>query len=309
MSNSIVEFCSISKTFTTGFLRRRSLLAVNNISLTIEQGETLCLIGPNGAGKTTLIRMLLDFIKPTSGYARLFGQPNTIPSLRDSIGYFPERSKYPPRLTVNQFLIYWGRFSGLDGKVLTSRVNELLKFVRLEEKRDTLIKDLSKGMTVRLGLAQALLNDPKLLILDEPTDGLDPLGRIEFRDMLIDLKAREKTILMNSHLLSEVERLSSRVGIMDKGQILAVDEVEKLISSTNKITIQFRGTSTESLSMLGENLELKTNGELHTLVLADPQLLDSTIKQLIALGATIQSVEQNKDALESKFLTLIKPQP
>ena len=308
MANYFAEFHSISKAFAKGFFRKTQVVAVNNVSLVLEEGETFCLIGPNGAGKTTLIRMLLDFVKPTSGSAQLFGQPNTIPSLRNLIGYFPERVKHPQHLPVKQFLLYFGQFSGLNGKNLTSRVDELLKFVRLEEKKDALLKNLSKGMAVRVGLAQALLNEPKLLILDEPTDGLDPLGRIEFRDMLKKLKTRGKTIFINSHLLSEVEQISTRVGIMDKGELIKVDSLENLLSTQHKITIRFQCLSSGAIPQLQEKFEIRQNGSCWNLLLTNSDDLDGAIKQLTSLGATILNIDKDQNSLESKFLSLLKSQ-
>ncbi len=307
-TNYIAEFHSISKVFTGEFIRKTRTVAVSNVSLAIEEGDTFCLIGPNGAGKTTLIRMLLDFTKPTSGFAKLFGQPNHIPSLRDSIGYFPERVKYPPNLTVKKFLMYWGQFSGLDGKPLVSSVDELLKFVRLEKKKDALIKSLSKGMTVRVGLAQALLNDPKLLILDEPTDGLDPLGRIEFRDLLKELKTQGKTIVINSHLLSEVEQISTRVGIMDEGKLIKVDTVENLISAQYEMTIRFQCSSPDVITQLRVHYEVRQNGLDWNLLLTHSQDLDGAIKRLTNLETTIRSIEKNQSSLENRFLSLVKKQ-
>lgn len=306
MTNFIAEFHSISKVFSKGFIRKNRTVVVSDVSLAIEEGDTFCLIGPNGAGKTTLIRMLLDFTKPTSGSAKLFGQPNHIPSLRDLIGYFPERVKYPPYLTVKQFLMYWGQFSGLDGKRLLSRVDELLKFVRLEKKKEASIKSLSKGMTVRVGLVQALLNEPKFLILDEPTDGLDPLGRIEFRDLLKELKTQGKTIFINSHLLSEVEQISTRVGIMDEGKLIKVDTVENLISAQYEMTIRFQCSSPDVVTQLQAHYEVRQNGLDWNLLLTHSRDLDEAIKQLANLGTTIQSIDKNQNSLENQFLSLVK---
>jgi ABC-2 type transport system ATP-binding protein len=306
MNTEIVHFDSVSKVYSGGLFRQRGVEAVRNVTLSLHEGETFCLIGPNGAGKTTLIRMLLDFIKPTSGTIQMFGQVNTAPSLRNGIGYFPERVKYPPHLTVNKFLLYWGKFSGIHENSLTSRVDGLLRFVKLEEKKNSLIKDLSKGMAVRVGLAQALLNDPSLLILDEPTDGLDPLGRIEFRDMLKQLKARGKTIFINSHLLSEVEQISTRVGVMDKGELIKVDSLDNLLASQYKITIHFQCDSSDAVAQLRARFEIKQHGNNWDLLLVNPDDLDAAMKQLTTVGSTILSVDKNQNSLENKFLSLLK---
>jgi len=305
MSN-IVEFQGIGKTFAKGFIRRRSIRAVNNVSLTLEEGETFCLIGPNGAGKTTLLRMLLDFIQPTSGYALLFGQPNNLPDLRERIGYFPERFKPPPALTIYQFLYHWGRFSGLRGTQLQSRITALLQFVRLEEKREAVMRTLSKGMAVRVGLAQALLNDPRLLILDEPTDGLDPLGRIEFRDILKELHTQGKTIFINSHLLSEVEQISQRVGIMKNGELVRVDTLEHLLAEKVKLRICFQCDSSETIAELKTHYTIYEKDGLMVVQLSDRNVLDEVLKKLTGAGAIIKNIEESKGVLEEEFLSIIK---
>ena len=308
MKRPVAEFRAVSKSFKKGFLQRRQFFAVKDASLLIDEGETFCLIGPNGAGKTTLVRMMLDFIKPTSGSILLFGQPHTLPVVRDSVGYFPERGKYPANVTVEQFLKYWGKFSGLTGHRLTSKVQELLEFVTLTEKKSSSIKNLSKGMTVRVGLAQALLNDPKFLILDEPTDGLDPLGRIEFRDMLKKLKSEGKTIFINSHLLSEVEQISTRVGIMDAGKLIKVDTLENLLSSQSTSTIHFSCSSDETILKIRESFQVRPGKEGWDLVISDPNDFDRAIKLLAMVDVSIQSVDQQQGSLEKKFLSLIRPQ-
>ena len=303
----VVEFQSISKIYNRKYFSGKSTIAVKNVSFVLEAGETFCLIGPNGAGKTTLIRMLLDFTRPTEGCSFLFGRPNTIPLLRDRIGYFPERAQYPPYLNVNQFLIYWGKFSGLGGEQLTSKIDEVLRLVRLEEKKNVLLKDLSKGMAVRVGLSQALINDPQLLILDEPTDGLDPLGRIEFRDILIKLKQQGKTILMNSHLLSEVEQISTRVAILDKGEIAAIETLENLTSSSSGTVIEFSCELQGAISPLREKFRIEQRPEGWMLSLDDPAQLDEAVKELVRFGATIRNVHRPKSLLEQRFLSLVRP--
>jgi ABC-2 type transport system ATP-binding protein len=307
MAAYLAEFRSMSKTFAGGFLSRRRTVALRHVSFGLEEGEIFSLIGPNGAGKTTLIRLLLDFIRPTEGCALLFGKPNTIPSLRDAVGYFPERAQYPPRLNVIQFLGYWGRFSGLAGVQLASRTKEVLQLVRLEGKENVPLRDLSKGMAVRVGLSQALINDPRLLILDEPTDGLDPLGRIEFRDILIQLKGRGKTILLNSHLLSEVEQISTRVAILDRGELVALDTLDGISSSQGSAAIQFGCDSPEAVALLGEKYRIDRSGESWILSIKSPNDLDGALKALGRVGATVYSVDRPRSVLEQKFLSLVQP--
>jgi ABC-2 type transport system ATP-binding protein len=274
--------------------------------LTIEKGEVVCLIGPNGAGKTTLIRMLLGFLQPSGGSMTLFDRSHVDPSTRNFLGYFPEKAKYPSTLRVGQFLGYWGSFSGLSGYQLSSRVDEVLSLVKLEQKRNALIKTLSKGMAVRLGLAQALINDPQLLILDEPSDGLDPLGRIELRRLTCALRDRGTTILMNSHLLSEVEKVSDRVAIMDRGKILRIERSGFLLSLGQQTTITFSLSDGGKLPELKSTFRPTENANHYEVTINDGSELDEVIKQLSDIHASIINVSKREDSLESLFLSLIK---
>jgi ABC-2 type transport system ATP-binding protein len=295
----------LSKVFSRGFLRKHSFAAVNNVSLTVEAGETFCLIGPNGAGKTTLIRMLLNLIEPTSGSAFIFGESNKAPASRECVGYFPERFKPPPTLTIRQFLYHWGQFSGLAGAQLKSRITELLQAVRLSDKHDVPMKKLSKGMTVRVGLAQAMINDPGLLILDEPTDGLDPLGRVEFREILNGLHSKGKTILINSHLLSEVEQISQRIGIMKKGELLRVDTLGHLLAEKARLSIVFACNSPEIIKALKEQFVVEEKDGLMAVQLSDRSAVDSVLKKLGTHDLVIKNIVESKGALEEEFLSIL----
>ena len=281
---------------------------MKNVSLAVNEGEIFCLIGPNGAGKTTLIRLLLGFIHPTAGRAELFGKSNADVSSKSFLGYMPENARFPDHLTAGQFLTFWGKFSGISSRALRTRVVDLLEFVRLRDRLHSAIKGFSKGMQLRLGLAQALVNHPKLLILDEPNDGLDPLGRIEFRDMLKQLKTRGKTVFMNSHLLSEVERISDRVGVLNEGALVKVDRIENMVRISEEFEVTFASSSETAISRLQQLFDVRTTGGIFSVMVRGGQELEKFISQLSSEGITVRSVNQRKQSLEEFFLSLTKPQ-
>ncbi|HEY6065243.1 MAG TPA: ABC transporter ATP-binding protein, partial [Thermoanaerobaculia bacterium] len=199
---SVIEAEGLRKVYRSRFGTRR-VTALDGIDLSVGPGEVFGLLGPNGAGKTTAVKILLGLTRPTEGSARLFGVPVADPKSRRRVGYLPEGHRFPGYLTARQTLSIFGRMSGMDRAALKPRIPELLARVRLSDWADVKVKKFSKGMTQRLGLASALVHDPEVLLLDEPTDGVDPVGRREIRDLLRDEAARGRAILLNSHLLSE----------------------------------------------------------------------------------------------------------
>src|SRR3989304_5850809 len=226
----IVETASIFKTYRSGVFKRVTVPALVDVSLSVDSGEIFGLLGPNGAGKTTFIKILLSIVHPTTGEATILGETLGSLKIKEKIGYLPENHRYPQFLTGYQTLHFFGGLSGLTGSALRDRALSLLDLVGLSEWKKVKIKRYSKGMLQRLGLAQALLNDPEILFLDEPTDGVDPVGRKEIRDLLKDLRKQGKTIFLNSHLLSEVEAISDRVAILNKGKVLKVGTVSEITS-------------------------------------------------------------------------------
>lgn len=206
-----------------------SVTALNNVSLTIEEGEFFALLGPNGAGKTSIIRILLGFSHPTSGTASIHGIPCTDPSARAGIGYLPENLRIPSFLSGKDFLKRHAELNRMTKDEAERAIDRVLEIVGMKDRSGDRTANYSKGMFQRIGLAAALLNSPKLLILDEPTNGLDPIGICEFRMILERLKADKITLLLNSHILSEVERICSSAAIMNKGNILVKDTIENLV--------------------------------------------------------------------------------
>ena len=219
---------SLSKTYRTGLLRRSTVQALDDVSLTVEEGAIFGLLGPNGAGKTTLVKILLGLVHPTSGTARLFGRPAGDSAARQRIGFVPENHRFPGFFTAVQTLHAYGRLADVPRAERMDRIPALLERLDLEGRGDSKVKTFSKGMLQRLGLAQALLSDPDLLFLDEPTGGVDPVGRRAIRDIVLELREEGKTIFLNSHLLSEVEKVCTQIAILREGSLVRQGSVEEL---------------------------------------------------------------------------------
>ena len=216
--------------FTNREFRRSTKVALNSLDLEVNVGEVFGFLGPNGAGKTTTINVLLGFVPPTSGSASLFGIDVRQPIARQRIGYLPELTYYYKFLTAEELLRLYARIFGLPRAEADKRIDQLLRLVELEPARKRLIKSYSKGMQQRVGLAQALINNPDLLILDEPTSGLDPLGRMKVREIIQRLKSEGKTVFFSSHELGEVETVCDRVAIINQGELKAEGRVGDLVA-------------------------------------------------------------------------------
>ena len=228
MVRPALSVSSLSKTYRTGLLRRSTVRALDGVSLEVEEGAIFGLLGPNGAGKTTLVKILLGLVHPTTGTAELFGRPAGTPAARQRIGFVPENHRFPGFFTAVQTLHAYGRLADVPRATRTNRIPALLERLDLGERGDSKVKTFSKGMLQRLGLAQALLNDPDLLFLDEPTGGVDPVGRRAIRDIVVELRNEGKTIFLNSHLLSEVEKVCTQIAILRDGSLVRRGSVEEL---------------------------------------------------------------------------------
>jgi ABC-2 type transport system ATP-binding protein len=228
MSEYAVETESLRKLYRARW-SGREVLAVDGVSLSVSRGATYGLLGPNGAGKTTFVKMLLSSVHPTGGAVRIFGRPAHEPQARRSTGYLPENHRFPTYLTGGAMLDYYGALSGMDSGVRRRRIPELLALVGLEQWGEVRLGKYSKGMLQRVGLAQALLHEPELLVLDEPSDGVDPVGRRQIRDILRALEEKGVTIFINSHLLAEVEAFCRDVAILNKGRVVLQGKVKDLV--------------------------------------------------------------------------------
>lgn len=229
-------------------LKRERLTAVENLSLTVEPGQVYGLLGPNGSGKSTTMKILLGLVSPTRGQTRIFGSDSSLVESREKVGYLPENPYFYKYLTGMETLLFFGKLCGLRGAALKARARELLHQVGLDDAADRRLGGFSKGMLQRIGLAQALVQEPRLLVLDEPTAGVDPAGSRDIRDLILQCKERGITVLLCSHLLGQVQEICDRVGILHKGKLVCEGELEKLIAIENQTQLIFENASPELLA-------------------------------------------------------------
>jgi ABC-2 type transport system ATP-binding protein len=254
-----VEINQLTKVFRIP-MRRERVVAVRDLSLQVQPGEVYGLLGPNGSGKSTTLKIVLGLVTATRGHTKVFGEDSRLVRSRKDVGFLPENPYFYKFLTGAETVRFFGKLSGMGGAVLDARVQELLDLVGLSEAADRRVGGYSKGMLQRIGLAQALVQDPGLLVLDEPTAGVDPVGSREIRDLILQLKARGKTILLCSHLLSQVQEICDRVGILARGRLVREGRVEDLLAVRDRTEMVFEQTSPEKLAALqeaAENLGLK----------------------------------------------------
>lgn len=299
----------LSKVYRTRVAGRTGVHALTDFSLTVESGQIFGLLGPNGAGKTTFVRTVLSLVRPTSGSARLLGVPLPDVNVRSRTGYLPEQHRYPPHMTGEAALRLFGRLSGATPAILNTRVPSLLAQLGLSEWGRTKIKRYSKGMVQRLGLAQAMLHDPDVLFLDEPTDGLDPVGRKEIRDVLIGLRNEGKTIFLNSHLLSEVELVCDRVAVLDRGKLLRVATVDELTVSGTRYEIGFAGQIPPGFldETRARVLPVSFGNAVMEVDVHGTDDLNRLIDLMRSHRIAITSIIHRRASLEDSFLKMLKP--
>jgi ABC-2 type transport system ATP-binding protein len=291
----------LTKTFDVGF-RRRKVTAVDSVDLDVHEGEIFGFVGPNGAGKTTTIKMLMGLIYPTRGRAFLFDAP--IPSQRAKarIGYLPENPAYYEFLSGREALRFYARLSRVPAAIRAGRCDELLELVGLAGAADRQIRKYSKGMQQRLGLAQALVGDPSLVILDEPMSGLDPVGRKEVRDLILDLKHRGKTVFFSTHILPDVETLCDRVGVILNGRLRDVGRLEDLLSA-NVRAVELTAVVPEAARTgLARGQILRRNGDRFTVSFADESAAAAAVNAVVAAGGRVLSLTPHRDTLEDFFV-------
>ncbi|MFK7984723.1 MAG: ABC transporter ATP-binding protein [Sandaracinaceae bacterium] len=300
-SDSVLRVKGLEKTFRIGFLRKK-VPAVCGIDFEVRRGEVFGLLGPNGAGKTSTIKMVLRLIFQDRGSIALFDQDDPGRAVMARVGYMPENPYIYQYLRPMEFLDLCGRLAGMDGPSRRKRSAELVERVGLGHATDRPIGKFSKGMMQRIGIAQALLHDPELLVLDEPMSGLDPIGRKEVRDLVLEQRAEGKTILFTSHILSDVEMLCDRVGIMQRGKMSHYGALDALLSAeTRRVEVELDsvGPDLESaLEGLGATLE-PAHGHLRVVVEGDAQ---PVMKAAIEHGAQILSVTPGRETLEGVFV-------
>ncbi len=300
----IIETRELTKFYSSG---AKKVLALSGFNLSIEQGTIFGLLGPNGAGKTTLIKILLSITFPTSGQAHMLNHDLSDYEIKRKIGYLPENHRYPSYLTGGDVLKFFGRLSGLEGALLDKKIDELLDLMKLSKWKKVKVKTYSKGMMQRLGLAQAMLNDPELIFLDEPTDGVDPIGRKEIRDILLELKGQSKTIFLNSHLLSEVELITDRVAILNKGKLLREGTVQELTEKKEeyRLTIEPAPAFNMPQNYNGVSASLLKDNS-YVIKASDTSQLNTFIDFLRQNNVLISGIVKEKTTLEDMFISLIK---
>ena len=256
-----IEILGLEKTYMVGFWRKRPKRALLPLRLTVEEGEVFGFLGPNGAGKTTTLKMLMGLVFPTAGTAKILGREWTDPEVKAQIGFLPEQPYFYDYLTAHELLDYYGQLSGVPGKDRKHKVEEVLTRVGLRDVKGVQLRKFSKGMLQRVGIAQAILHDPKLVFFDEPMSGLDPLGRREVRDLMEQLKHEGKTVFFSTHILSDAEALCDRVAILHQGELRGVGAIEDLTSTVQgKIEVVWQGNIVPA-SMKALGAECHVNGD------------------------------------------------
>lgn len=295
-----IQTQGLGKTYLSGFLRR-PFVGLADLTLTVPEGVTFGFVGPNGAGKTTTIKMLMGLQAPTAGTASIFGVPISDPASRAAVGFMPERPYFYEHLTAWEFLEFYARLSGVAASVRAARINTLLERVELARFRNVALRKFSKGMLQRAGIAQALVGDPRLVVLDEPMSGLDPLGRVLVRDLILEERKAGRTVFFSSHILSDVEQLSDRVAIVVGGRLREEGAVRDLVGSTARSAdITYVG----SAELPG--VELLRADETGRTVRVAPDQVDAACRAILGAGGSVLEVHRNVPSLEEVLLTEVE---
>lgn len=311
-SEPVIDVQDLRKTYKSGLFVRRRVEALRGVSLSVGRGEIFGLLGPNGAGKTTLIKVLLGIVRRSAGGASLMGRPAGERAGRRRVGYLPEGHRIPPHHTGNTALEYYGSLSGLAVSEIKRRRPALLELVGLADWGQARVTQYSKGMLQRLGLAQALLHDPELLMLDEPTDGVDPVGRSEMRTLLKRLKGEGKTIFINSHLLQEIELVCDRVAILVQGRVERIGRVQELtVQSAIDVTWVLSGDESDIRTVLALDpatpLIVPAPNQVQVSTAMDDQAgIDRAVDALRGRGVSIVALSRARRTLEEAFLETVR---
>ena len=303
MSTPAIEIEHLSKEYPYGFLNLKKKISLEDLSMRVDNGEVFGFLGPNGAGKSTTIKLLMRLIFPDGGTARILGKSIDDVSVHQETGYLPEQPYFYDYLTAAEVLDYFARFHGLTSTDRQTRVQNMLKKVGLETAKKIQLRKYSKGMLQRVGLAQAILHDPQVVILDEPMSGLDPLGRREVRDIILELKKDGRTVLFSTHILSDAEMLCDRVGVIVGGKLRGVGTPGEMVEiKTQGMEILFEVAEGKNLPLLAKATR---TGERYRVQMPEEELYGA-IEQLRAAGARILSVAQIKPTLEEFFMNLVE---
>jgi ABC-2 type transport system ATP-binding protein len=298
ITNWAVDLIGVKKTYG------RRIPALRGVNIQVGRGEIFGLLGPNGAGKSTLVKIMMTLVRPDVAYGTVLGRPLGNRKKRAVIGYLPEASRFPPYLTGYQVLDYYGALANVPAATRRARSREWLERLGIGKWGDTRTGQYSKGMLRRLGLAQALVNDPEMLVLDEPTDGLDPLGRRDVRGLLTELKRAGKTVFINSHLLSEIETVCDRVAILNEGLVAR----QGTLSELTEHTIEYRITTCGDLECVAgklRSLDVRVDGEMVVVGGHDAKRVNEIIDLLRSGDVLIEAVTPHRLSLEDVFVEII----
>ena len=307
MSKFAVETADLSKDYAVGFLRKRSKRVVHGLNLRVLPGEIFGLLGPNGAGKSTTLKILTRLIFPTSGSARLLDRPLDDVKVHAQIGFLPENPYFYDHLSALELLSYFGALFGMNESDRQQRAHELLHSVGLTESRDVALRKFSKGMVQRLGIAQALINNPELVILDEPMSGLDPVGRREARDLILGLREQGKSVLFSTHILSDAEGICDRVAIIDRGRLQGCGELREILrmqTASTEIVVERPSVEILDVINLHARSQIKT-GDRVRIEVGEESNVPEVLGLLLQSRTKIVSVNPVKMSLEDYFLSQI----
>lgn len=305
-TTSAIETSHLRKDYG-GTFGRGAFTAVQDLSFSVPRGQVFGFLGPNGAGKTTTINMLLGNIKPTSGSATLLGSPLGDLDARTRLGFLPEKFQFHDFLTAEEFLDLHGKLYGMGLKARQKRIPEVLDQVKLYDRRKSKLSEFSKGMQQRAGLAQAILNDPELVILDEPTSALDPLGRREVREIVAGLKERGKTVLLNSHLLGEIEMTCDQVAILKKGEVIRVGTMDDLLAAPTTVEMRVQNISpalVKSLEALARTV--RVDGTEISVGIGDEAVIPDLAAAVVGHGGRLLSLIPKRESLEDLFIRVVE---
>jgi ABC-2 type transport system ATP-binding protein len=295
----------LGKRYRVG-VRGRRVDALSGLDLRVDEGAIYGFVGPNGAGKSTTIKILTGLIAPTTGDAWIFGRPIRDPAARSALGYLPENPAFHDFLRPQEVLRYMGQLSGMSGAALARRTDELLETVGLAHARDLTVRKFSKGMVQRLGIAQALVHDPPLLILDEPMSGLDPIGRKDVRDLVTELRRRGKTVFFSTHILPDVETICDRVGMLAHGKLVAEGPIDQLLDGTiRQVEVRCADVPAElGAALRASAKEVRELPDGLTLVFADVEAANEAARRVLAARGRVLELQPSRETLEETFVRL-----
>jgi len=301
-----IEILDLEKTYRVGFWRRRPKLALRPLRLTVEEGEVFGFLGPNGAGKTTTLKLLMGLAPPTGGTARILGMEIDDPRVKAEIGFLPEQPYFYEHLTARELLTYYAQLSGVPAQERAQRVAAMLERVGLEQSAGVQLRKYSKGMLQRVGLAQAVLHNPKVVFLDEPMSGLDPMGRREVRDLIQQLRREGKTVFFSTHILSDAEALCDRVAVIHQGELRGVGAVAELTrQSEGKVEIIFCAASLPA-GLTSLAVEDRVNGEMVNAVVRQEQQ-EAALEILRRERIRVISLTPVRSSLEEYYVEKLRP--